>query len=75
MATRDRISEAAAPLEDVIGEGFMDVREAAAFLGLSRAKLYQLMDTQQIPYARFGRARRLPRKGLAAFARSCLVGA
>jgi excisionase family DNA binding protein len=60
---------------DLLDDGFVGVREASAFLGLSRAMVYGLMDSQAIPFAKFGRARRIPRRGLVEFARSCLVGA
>jgi excisionase family DNA binding protein len=59
----------------VVGDGFATVPEAARFLGLSRAKLYQMMDTRQLAYAKFGRSRRIPRRALHELARSCLVRA
>jgi excisionase family DNA binding protein len=59
--------------DPVLGDGFMSVAEAAQFLRLSRAKLYLLMDAGQISFARFGRARRVPKRAIMEFARSCLV--
>ena len=54
-------------------EGFIPVAEAARFLGLSRAKLYQMMDAQELSYAKFGRSRRIPRRALREYAERCLV--
>jgi excisionase family DNA binding protein len=59
----------------VIGDGFATVPEAARFLGLSRAKVYQMMETRRLAYAKFGRSRRIPRRALHELARNCLVRA
>jgi excisionase family DNA binding protein len=59
----------------VVGDGFATVPEAARFLGLSRAKLYQIMDNRELIYAKFGRSRRIPRRALHDYAKSCLVRA
>jgi excisionase family DNA binding protein len=59
----------------VVDDGFATVPEAARFLGLSRAKIYQIMDGGQLTYAKFGRSRRIPRRALHEYARKCLVGA
>jgi excisionase family DNA binding protein len=56
------------------GEGFVDVVEAGEFLGLSRAKLYQLMDAGELRFAKFGKSRRIPRLALIQYAERCLVG-
>jgi excisionase family DNA binding protein len=58
----------------LVGDGFVDVAEAGRFLHLSRAKLYQLMDDHELPYAKFGKARRIPRRALLEYANRCLVG-
>ena len=57
----------------VIEDGFVKVPEAARFLNLSRAKVYMLMEGGELAYAKFGRARRIPRSALLAYARGCLV--
>jgi excisionase family DNA binding protein len=54
-------------------QGFATVMEAAEFLGLSRAKLYLIMDSGQLAYAKFGKSRRIPRRGLRAYAEKCMV--
>jgi excisionase family DNA binding protein len=60
--------------DSVVADGFLSVPEAAHFLHLSRAKVYQLMDAGQLQYARFGRARRVPKRALVGFAEASLVG-
>lgn len=56
----------------LVAEGVLSVKAAQVFTGLSRSKLYQLMEQGQLAYVRFaegGRraARRIPRAGLIAF--------
>jgi excisionase family DNA binding protein len=58
---------------ELVSEGFVTVPTAAAFLELSRAKLYQTMENQELPFAKFGRARRIPKRALAELAQKCLV--
>jgi excisionase family DNA binding protein len=58
---------------EVLEGGFDTVAVAAKFLGLSRAKVYQLMETGDILYAKFGKSRRIPRKALVDYAERCLV--
>lgn len=36
------------------------VAEVAELLTLSRSKVYQLMETGDLPYVRFGKSRRVP---------------
>jgi excisionase family DNA binding protein len=57
-----------------IGEGFVTVREAAEYLRLCRAKLYQMMDAGDLPYAKFGKSRRIARRDLVEFAERCIIG-
>jgi excisionase family DNA binding protein len=61
--------------DELIGDGFVTVPKAAEFLGVSRAKVYQVMDAGELPYAKFGRSRRIPRRALHEYAQSCLVRA
>jgi excisionase family DNA binding protein len=53
--------------------GFVTVAQAARFLNLSRAKLYQMMDAGDIAYAKFGKSRRIPRQALLRFAAQSTV--
>src|SRR5262249_24922164 len=57
----------------VIDEGFVDVPFAARFLGVSRSKVYAMMDHGDLGYAKFGRSRRVPRRALLELAERCLV--
>jgi len=59
--------------DGVVSEGFASVSQAADFLSVSRAKLYGLMDTGSIPWAKFGKSRRIPWAGLKAFAAKSMV--
>jgi excisionase family DNA binding protein len=52
---------------------FVRVSEAAAHLGISRSKLYQMMDAGELVYAKFGKSRRIPREALEELARRALV--
>jgi excisionase family DNA binding protein len=54
--------------------GFVTVPEAAQLLRLSRAKVYSLMDAGDLAYAKFGKARRIPREALETYVRQCMVG-
>jgi excisionase family DNA binding protein len=51
----------------------MTVEEARQFLRVSRSTMYELMDSGQVAYVRFGRNRRVPRRALITFATSGLV--
>jgi excisionase family DNA binding protein len=66
---------AAAERNEIVAKGFADVEEAMAFLGLSRAKIYGLMDDGSLRFAKFGRAKRILRRALEKYAVSCMVGA
>jgi len=46
---------------------------AAAFLGISIAKLYQFMDSGELAYVKLGRSRRIPRRALVELAERNLV--
>lgn len=54
--------------QQLVGDGLTNVREAAAFLGLGRTKVYNLMDTGQLPWVKIGTARRIPRRALIDYA-------
>lgn len=60
--------------QDLVAGGLLSVREAAAFLRISVAGLYGFMERGELPYAKLGRSRRIPRQALVAFAASRMVG-
>ena len=57
-----------------LNHGLLDVREAARLLGLSRSKLYQIMDKGELPYVKFGKARRINRQCLLEYVRRNVTG-
>ena len=66
-----------APIDErceVVADGLLRISDASKFLGLSRSKLYQLMDRGELPFTKIGRSRRVPRKAVVEFAASRTVG-
>jgi excisionase family DNA binding protein len=70
MATKDL-----AVAVELMADGLANVEEAAEYLSMSRAKVYQLMETGKLAYVKIGRSRRIPRVSLRQLAASCLVTA
>jgi excisionase family DNA binding protein len=60
--------------EAMVSDGLLTVEEARRFLSVSRSTIYELMDTGALPYVRFGRMRRVPRRALVEFSTKGLVG-
>ena len=54
--------------------GLQPVSKAAAFLSLSRSKIYQLMDQGQLKYVKVGRARRVRWDDVLAFVDRHTIG-
>jgi len=59
----------------LVEAGLARIDEGCRFLGISRAKLYEIMDRGELPYVKIGRSRRLPRQALKEFAARRLIGA
>jgi excisionase family DNA binding protein len=57
-----------------MADGLVTVREASKLLGLSRSFLYVAMDRGELSYAKFGKARRIPRAAILRFAARHLSG-
>lgn len=53
---------------DLMAEGAMTIKEAATFLGIGRSLVYDLMGSQDLPYVKIGKVRRIPRVALKLFA-------
>jgi excisionase family DNA binding protein len=70
---KGKIMSAPPKKPDLTAEGFADVHEAAEFLSMSRSSVYKLMESGDLEYAKFGKARRIPRRGLREYAARCLV--
>jgi len=60
--------------EDLCEEGFWNVLQGAKFLGISRSKMYDLLNSGEVPSASFGASRRIPIIGLREYARRNLKG-
>lgn len=58
----------------IVSEGMMSVDEAMEFLSISRSHLYQLMEDGEIPYAKIGRSRRIPKAALISYLAANLRG-
>jgi excisionase family DNA binding protein len=59
--------------QDIVQGGLVKIPAAAKFLGLSVAKLYQLMESRRLPYVKIDKARRIPQQSLVEFAAQHLV--
>ena len=51
-----------------MAEGLLDAKEAAHFLGIGRTKVYDFMSSQDLPYVKLGKSRRIPKVALKIFA-------
>ena len=49
---------------ELVADGLLTIKECAAFLRISRSKVYQLMDAGVLCYAKIGRSRRIPRRAV-----------
>jgi excisionase family DNA binding protein len=66
---------ATAPVEDPTRDGLARVREACAFLAVSRATVYSLMDKGELKFVKIGKARRIPWPALVALVEKHSVAA
>ncbi len=57
---------------NLVSDGFVTVTEAAGFLNISKTKVYLMMDSGELIYAKFGKSRRIPRRAIMEFAQGCL---
>ena len=60
--------------EDLVAEGLLTIVETAAFLSISRSKLYELMDNGELQFVKLGRSRRVPRRAVVELAARGLRG-
>ena len=60
---------------ELLKDGLKTIREAAAFLGISRSSIYTLMDSGRLAYVRIGTSRRIPHRSLLELAASNLTEA
>ena len=59
---------------ELVSDGLMRVAEAADFLRVSRSSVYELMAGGELPWARLGRSRRIPRRAVVALAAQLVRG-
>lgn len=60
---------------ELVADGLVTVKSAAAFLSVARSTIYALMDSGRLPFVKLGRSRRLPRAALIRLAAENLKGA
>jgi excisionase family DNA binding protein len=60
--------------QELVADGMLSVDEAMEFLSVSRSHLYELMDRREIPWAKIGRSRRIPKAALVAYVAANLKG-
>ena len=58
----------------LVEDGLLKVRQAAAFLGISRSTVYVLMNEGQLAYVKLGKSRRIPRRAVVELAARELRG-
>lgn len=63
--------------EELVSQGLLSVKDAAAFLAISRTTLWTMMDDGTLPFVHAGplRARKLPKAALIKWASEHVVGA
>jgi excisionase family DNA binding protein len=59
----------------ITADGLMSVREAAEFLQVCVATVYNLCERGDLPYCKIASARRIPRRALIELAERNLIGA
>jgi excisionase family DNA binding protein len=57
----------------LVSSGLVSVADAATFLGVSRAHVYNLMERGVLRYAKLGKARRVPKEALVELAARSLT--
>ena len=59
---------------ELVADGLLTINECAAFLRISRSKVYQLMDAGVLSYAKLGRSRRIPQRAVIDVAAQAIRG-
>jgi excisionase family DNA binding protein len=58
----------------LVAEGLFTITETGAFLKVSRATVYNLMDRGELPFVKVGRTRRIPKRAVLQLAAQALEG-
>ena len=59
---------------ELVADGLASIAEASKFLGISRSKLYEMMERGQVRYCKLGRNRKIPWAEVRHLAARSLVG-
>lgn len=60
---------------NLVADGLLTIREAAAFLRVGRSTIYAMMDSGELPFAKLGRrSRRIPRRAVVELAAAGVRG-
>lgn len=58
----------------ILNDRFLTVKQVGELLGISRGKVYGLMNSGELRFAKFGKSRRIPAKALNEFVERSMVG-
>src|SRR5262249_9185610 len=61
------------PHSGLCDDGLVTVPEAADFLRVSRSSVYAMMEQGKLPFAKFGKSRRIPRQALMELVQQSMV--
>ena len=59
---------------ELLEEGAMQIKDAVAWSGISRSRLYEAMAQGDLPFVRVGERRLIPKRGLKTYLASRLEG-
>ena len=74
MKNMEQENDAGERVAILLADGMETPKTAAAFLKISVAQVYRLMEDGELPFAKIGRSRRIPRRALVELAARSLVG-
>jgi excisionase family DNA binding protein len=60
---------------EMVADGFANLFEASMYLRISRSAIYILMNAGELPFAKFGKSRRIPWEALRDYGARSMVGA
>lgn len=68
------MTQATCNMDELLSDGLMTIREAAAFLRIGQSTVYELMYAGRLLHVKIGRSRRIPKRALIELAKDGLVG-
>ena len=66
--------DATANRDDLFDEGTMQIKDAVAWSGIGRSRLYEAMSKGDLPFVKVGERRLIPKRGLKAYLAGRLEG-